>query len=199
MINDQIISRGITDQTVIRAMSKISRELFVTDANKSFAYVDTPLPIGCKQTISQPYIVALMTELCHLNRDSTVLEIGTGSGYQTAVLAEIARSVYSVELIPELYDRASILLDSLGYKNILLKCDDGYRGWFENAPFDAIIVTAAPEYIPDPFIEQLKTGGRLVIPVGAFFQRLFCITKLAEGIKKEKIIDVRFVPLISGS
>jgi protein-L-isoaspartate(D-aspartate) O-methyltransferase len=193
-----IKSRGIKDTRVIKAMLNVPRHLFVDKNQWKSAYDDRPLPIGFGQTISQPYIVALMTESLQLKRGEKVLEVGTGSGYQAAILAEITEKVYSVEIIEELGKRAEEKLKSLGY-NIKIRIGDGYNGWEEYAPFDAIIVTCAPDHIPPPLIQQLKVGGRMVIPVGppGLYQTLWLIKKE----KEDKLIytnlgDVLFVPLI---
>jgi protein-L-isoaspartate(D-aspartate) O-methyltransferase len=162
---------------------------------QKYAYADEPLPIGEGQTISQPYIVALMTETLHISKDSRVLEIGTGSGYQAAVLAEIAGEVYSIEIIESLAARAEETLKRLGYGNVHVKAGDGYRGWPEEAPFDAIIVTAAPDHVPQPLVEQLKVGGRMSIPVGDIYQELMVITKTESGVVKKDALPVRFVPM----
>jgi protein-L-isoaspartate(D-aspartate) O-methyltransferase len=162
---------------------------------KSYAYEDSPLPIGENQTISQPYIVALMTELLGLKGGEKVLEIGTGSGYQAAVLAEIAKEVYTIEIIKYLADSADERLHRLGYKNVTVKYGDGYQGWEEHAPFDGIIVTAAPDHIPQPLVDQLKIGGRMVIPVGDTFQELKLIVKKDKNITEKNIVPVRFVPM----
>jgi len=194
MVKTQIQRRGVKDQNVLSAMEKVPRHLFVPDNVKEYAYEDEPLPIGQGQTISQPYVVALMTELLELKQSSKVLEIGTGSGYQAAVLAEICDSVYSIEIICELAQRADSTLKSLDY-NVNVRCGDGYSGWPDMAPFDAIIVTAAPEEIPKPLIDQLDEGGRLVIPVGSFHQELKLIRKVEGKIKEMNVIPVRFVPM----
>ncbi|MCD6336019.1 MAG: protein-L-isoaspartate(D-aspartate) O-methyltransferase, partial [Candidatus Latescibacteria bacterium] len=159
------------------------------------AYADHPLPIGLNQTISQPYIVAYMTEALALRGGEKVLEIGTGSGYQAAVLAEIADSVFSIEILKPLADRASEQLSALGYKNVHVRCGDGYQGWPEHAPFDAIIVTAAPDHIPQPLKDQLKIGGRLIIPVGARYQELLLITRTEQRFEEKRLLPVRFVPM----
>lgn len=196
MIEEQIIARGIKDKRVIQAMRKVPRHVFVPETNRSRAYDDNPVPIGQGQTISQPYIVACMTELLHLSPDDTVLEIGTGSGYQAAILAEIAHEVYTIEIIPELGKRAENVLQELHYENIKVKIGDGYHGWPEYAPFDAIIVTAAPAYVPEPLIDQLKIDGRLVVPVGVYpYQELKQIVKTSEGIEEHDITSVLFVPM----
>jgi len=198
MVRQQIIARGITDTATIRAMRDVPRHEFVPTAFVKNAYNDGPLPIGYNQTISQPYIVALMTELIKPHKGQKVLEIGTGSGYQAAILAEIVDSVYTIEIVPELAESATKRLQRLGYHNINVRCGDGYLGWKEVAPFDAIVVTAAAEEIPKPLIEQLKDGGVMVIPVGSEIsvQELKLITKKGEDFEVEDIIPVRFVPLV---
>jgi protein-L-isoaspartate(D-aspartate) O-methyltransferase len=186
----------ITDQNVLRAMAAVPRHEFVPERYLEQAYEDHPLPIGHGQTISQPYIVALMTQLLELKRGDKVLEIGTGSGYQTAILAELTDKVYSVEIIPELAREAMERLRRLGYSYVQLKCDDGYYGWEEFAPYDAIIVTAAADHVPPPLVQQLRDGGRLVIPVSVDRgeQKLKRITKRGEQIVVENIVGVVFVP-----
>jgi protein-L-isoaspartate(D-aspartate) O-methyltransferase len=197
MVEEQIISRGIKDPRLIAAMKKIPRHLFVEEALQSQAYSDHPLPIGEKQTISQPYMVALMTEVLKLTGKEKVLEIGAGSGYQAAILAELAERVFSIERIRSLAIRARELLYELGYFNIEIKIFDGTLGWAEKGPFDAIIVTAGAPDIPQPVIDQLGMGGRLVIPVGnAFSQDLIRMTKTEEGIRREDLGGCRFVKLI---
>jgi protein-L-isoaspartate(D-aspartate) O-methyltransferase len=197
MVEEQIIERGIRDPRVIAAMKKIPRHLFVEEALQNQAYNDRPLPIGEKQTISQPYMVALMTEAMALKSNDRVLEIGSGSGYQTAVLAELVQEVYSVERIRSLAIRARKLLYDLGYFNVEIKIFDGTFGWLEKAPFDAIIVTAGSPIIPQPLYDQLSLGGRLVIPLGnSDVQDLVRIIKTAEGMKKEDLGGCRFVKLI---
>ena len=197
MVRDQIEGRGVRDRRVLEAMKKIPRHLFVSEALRSRAYRDHPLPIGEGQTISQPYVVAWMTELLNLKASDRVLEIGTGSGYQAAVLAEIAREVYSIEIREGLKDRASELLSHLGYKNIMIKYGDGYYGWEEYAPFDAIIVTASANHIPPPLLKQLKTGGRLIIPLGStlYYQTLTLVEKTADGPDVVQMGSVAFVPM----
>jgi len=172
MVETQIAARGVRDPRVLAAMRKVPRHMFVEPAARGEAYEDHPVPIGNNQTISQPYIVALMTELLELPPHARVLEIGTGSGYQSAVLGEIAAEVYSIEILPDLAQAAADKLKELGYANVEVRAGDGYRGWPEHAPFDGIIVTAAPERIPQPLVDQLSVGGRMVIPVGGFVQEL---------------------------
>ena len=197
MVQNQLAARGIKDEKVLDAMGKVPRHLFVDEALMDQAYQDHPLPIGHGQTISQPYIVALMTQALELKGGEKVLEIGTGSGYQAAVLAEIADKVYSVERVPALLTRARRILDQLGYINCFLKLDDGTWGWKEFAPYDAIIVTAASPRVPPPLLEQLKDHGRLVIPVGdEFSQTLVRIRKVGDTYVKEDYGGVRFVKLI---
>ena len=197
MVEEQLIARGIKDPRVIAAMKKVPRHLFLEEALQSQAYSDHPLPIGEKQTISQPYMVALMTEALQLKGNEKVLEIGSGSGYQAAVLAELAEKVFSVERIRSLAIRARNLLISLGYFNVEIKIFDGTYGWEEMGPYGAIIVTAGAPDIPQPLIDQLAVGGRLVIPVGdASVQDLFRVTRTEEGIKKEDLGGCRFVKLI---
>jgi protein-L-isoaspartate(D-aspartate) O-methyltransferase len=195
MVETQIVSRGVSDSLVLAAMRAVPRHLFVPPKLRQYAYTDQPLPIGQDQTISQPYIVALMTELLELRGGEKVLEVGTGSGYQAAVLSEIAGEVYTIEILEELATSAARRLDSLSFENVHVLFGDGYRGWPENEPFDAIIVTAAPEHIPEPLKEQLKVGGRLVIPVGDIYQELVVVTRTEEGYESKSIIPVRFVPM----
>ncbi|MBI9052949.1 MAG: protein-L-isoaspartate(D-aspartate) O-methyltransferase [Bacteroidales bacterium] len=197
MVRNQIVARGIKDQKVIQAMLNVQRHLFVPANNERMAYEDRPLPIGEGQTISQPYIVALMTETLNLNADMKVLEIGTGSGYQAAILAEIVKEVYSIEIIESLTLRAKKVLTHLNYKNIELKTGDGYKGWKENAPFDAIIVTCAPANIPEPLKEQLKEGGKMIIPLGgSIAQELVLLEKVNGELVKKVVQSVRFVPMV---
>jgi protein-L-isoaspartate(D-aspartate) O-methyltransferase len=195
MVERQIRERGVTDPLVLQAMRAVPRHLFVPEEIRGYAYYDQPLPIGYEQTISQPFIVALMTELAGLEGWESVLEIGTGSGYQAAVLGEIVATVYTIEIVEPLADRARATLEGLGYENVHVKYGDGYRGWPEHAPFDAVIVTAAPEEVPEPLLEQLAVGGRLVIPVGGAYQELVQITKTEDGAIAREIIPVRFVPM----
>ncbi len=195
MVREQIAARGITDERVLAAMEKVPRHRFLPKHLWEEAYDDGPLPIGYGQTISQPYIVAYMTEQLALTGEEKVLEIGTGSGYQTAILAELAKEVFSIEIVPELGHRAARILKELGYTNVHVRIGDGYRGWPEEAPFDAILIAAAPDHIPQPLIDQLKEGGRMILPVGDYYQDLVLIRKTAEGIVKESKIPVRFVPM----
>ena len=196
MVREQIEARGIKDKSVLGAMRKVKRHLFVPWAYRHLAYSDTPLPVGEGQTISQPYIVALMTELLALKGKEKVLEIGTGSGYQATILAELAKEVYTIEILEPLANRAKKLLKELGYSNVYIRHGDGFLGWPEFAPFEAIIVTCAPEEIPAPLIEQLAEGGRLVIPVGGFRQELKLVEKKKEKMLTKDIIPVRFVPML---
>jgi protein-L-isoaspartate(D-aspartate) O-methyltransferase len=197
MVDRQIRSRGISDQQVLDALERVPRHAFVPDQYRSQAYADHPLPIGHGQTISQPYIVALMTELLELEETDRVLEIGTGSGYQAAILAEIIDQVYTVEIIEALATLARDRLERLGYENVHVLHADGYYGWPEHAPYDAIIVTAAPDHIPQPLVQQLADGAKMVIPVGppGGYQTLWEITKVGEEITKRNVTGVLFVPL----
>jgi len=196
MVKTQIISRDIKNLAVINAMKNTPRHLFIPEKHIDYAYSDRPLPIGKGQTISQPYIVALMTEQLELTGEEKVLEIGTGSGYQLAILSQLTKKCYSIEIVKELASSSSQLLDRLGYKNVEVKWGDGYLGWPEQAPFDRIIVTAAPPEIPEELVKQLKSGGKMVLPVGEGSQELILITKTESGVKKKSIIPVRFVPMI---
>jgi protein-L-isoaspartate(D-aspartate) O-methyltransferase len=196
MVDSQLISRGIADKNVLRVMENTPRHLFVPENLRAEAYTDGPLPIGDGQTISQPYIVAIMTELLKLEGQEKVLEIGTGSGYQAAILAQLVDTCYTIELVKKLADSAGDRLKRLGFTNVIAKCDDGYKGWPEHAPFDCIIITAAPEEIPEKLVEQLKTGGIMVLPVGRYYQELIVVTKTKRGITRESIIPVRFVPMV---
>ena len=196
MVETQIVARGVRDPRVLAAMREVPRHLFVPETEAPHAYEDHPLPIGGNQTISQPYIVALMTELAEIAPEEKALEIGTGSGYQSAVLARLAREVYSIEIVPQLARESAERLTKLGYANVFVREGDGYRGWPEKAPFDAIIVTAAPDRIPQPLLDQLAPGGRMVIPVGSFFQELKVLSKDKNGkITEKDILPVRFVPM----
>tara|TARA_B100001167_G_scaffold183900_1_gene142834 strand:- start:102 stop:881 length:780 start_codon:yes stop_codon:yes gene_type:complete len=195
MVEEQIQRRGITNDNVIAAMKSVQRHLFVPQDLVDRAYEDNPLPIGLNQTISQPFVVAYMTEIAELTEEAKVLEIGTGSGYQTAVLAEIVSEVFSIEILPELAIRSRNLLTELGYRNLTIKSGDGYQGWPEEAPFDAIVVTAAPNHVPPALIEQLAVGGKLVIPVGQVQQEMTIITKTDSGASTVQTLPVRFVPM----
>ncbi|HEK85943.1 MAG TPA: protein-L-isoaspartate(D-aspartate) O-methyltransferase [Candidatus Aminicenantes bacterium] len=197
MVELQIIKRGIKDKKVLEAMNRVPRHLFVPEEMRDLAYSDEPLPIGEGQTISQPFIVAYMTEALKLSGGEKVLEIGTGSGYQTAILAEIVHEVYTVELLSVLSERAQEILKELGYKNIKFLIGDGSRGWPEYAPYDAILVSAAPATVPRALIEQLKINGRMIIPVGTDFQELVLVTRKKDSWLEERLIGVRFVPLIT--
>lgn len=196
MVREQLQRRGITNPAVLRAMRAVPRHEFVPQNRRRFAYQDRPLPIGYGQTISQPFIVAYMTEVLELRRRSRVLEIGTGSGYQAAVLAEIVDSVYTIEIVPELAAQATERLRDLGYHNVRVLHADGYHGWPSAAPFDAVIVTAAAQHIPPPLVEQLSKEGRMVIPVGTPFlvQSLMLVTKSGEEMRTSSLMPVRFVP-----
>ncbi len=198
MVVTQIIARGITDSSTLRAMRSVPRHKFVPPDRASYSYEDGPLSIGYDQTISQPYIVAFMTEAVRPRKGQRVLEVGTGSGYQAAILAEIVDSVFTIEIVPELANSAAARLKSLGYRNVVVRHGDGYLGWPERAPFDAIVVTAAPDHIPQPLIDQLKEGGTMVIPVGPVesIQSLTVVKKKGGKITREDRLPVRFVPLI---
>jgi protein-L-isoaspartate(D-aspartate) O-methyltransferase len=196
MVRAQLAGRDITDKRVLEAMGRIPRHEFVPAVMKPSAYADRPLPIGHGVTISQPYIVALMTQLAKIERGDVVLDVGTGSGYQAAVLAELGAEVYSIEIIEPLAKQAGELLQRLGYAKVTVRAGDGYRGWPEHAPFDAVILAAAPLSVPESLEQQLKIGGRLVLPVGKKFdQRLLVITRTQSGFEEEVIIPVAFVPM----
>lgn len=198
MVQDQIVARGARAGPVLEAMRQVPRHLFVPDEEQRFAYADTPLPIGYGQTISQPFIVAAMTEMLEVGPDDTVLEIGTGSGYQAAVLAHIVRRVYTIEIVEPLAVRAEKTLSALGYTNVNVRAGDGYVGWPEHAPFDGIMVTAGAEHVPQPLIDQLRVGARMVIPVGETLQaqELRLLKKNADGsLSETSVMPVRFVPL----
>lgn len=199
MVESQIIARGIRNTAVIQAMLNVPRHEFVPPDLRAGAYDDNPVPVGMGQTISQPYIVALMTELLNPVRGMKVLEVGTGSGYQSAVLAETGCELYTIEIVDDLAKKARLLLEKIGYADISYRIGDGYQGWEEHAPFDAIIVTAAPGHVPPRLIEQLKAGGRMVIPVGDESQELLLIEKTESGITKKRITAVRFVPMTGES
>jgi protein-L-isoaspartate(D-aspartate) O-methyltransferase len=195
LLVERISSQGVSNKAVLGALMKVPRHRFVPPPYKHLAYADRPLPIGQGQTISQPFIVAYMTEASEVAPGEKVLEIGTGSGYQAAVLSEIAREVYSVEIIPALAEGARALLQELGYKNVYVKAGNGYEGWAEHAPFDAIVVTAAPDQVPQALINQLAVDGKMVIPVGSANQEMVEITKTASGVVEKRTIPVRFVPM----
>jgi protein-L-isoaspartate(D-aspartate) O-methyltransferase len=195
MVRRQIAARDVRNPQVLDAMRAVPRHRFVPPASRDRAYLDRPLPIGYGQTISQPYIVAAMTELLHPESTDRVLEIGTGSGYQAAVVSRLVAKVYTIEIVPELAESAAKTLAELGYANIEVTAGDGYRGIPKQAPFDGILVTAAPEEIPAPLIEQLAVGGRMVIPVGDFYQQLTVVEKTEKGISKRTVFPVRFVPM----
>jgi protein-L-isoaspartate(D-aspartate) O-methyltransferase len=196
MVEGQIRGRGIADKAVLDAMMKVERHRFVPASHWDSAYGDSPLPIGEGQTISQPFIVAYMTEVAKVSPSEKVLEIGTGSGYQAAILGELAKEVYTIEIIPQLADTARATLSELGYKNVFVKTGNGYLGWPEHAPFDAIVVTAAPDEVPQELVDQLAVNGTMVIPVGTFYQQMMVITRTSEGVVERRTIPVRFVPMI---
>jgi protein-L-isoaspartate(D-aspartate) O-methyltransferase len=199
MADSQIRARGVRDPRVLAAMVKVPRHLFVPDNVRGCAYADEPLPIGEGQTISQPYIVAYMTEALGLGGAEKVLEVGTGSGYQTAVLAELVRELFSIEIVERLSLRARGVLDGLGYTNVHYRVGDGSGGWPEAAPFDAIIVTAAAAKIPEPLEDQLAAGGRMIVPVGTDLQELILVHKEKNKLRQERLLAVRFVPLVKAS
>ncbi len=199
MVENQLRQRGITDDRVLDAMGDVPRHLFVTEDLRDEAYMDGPLPIGFGQTISQPYIVAYMTEVLKVEQHHSVLEVGTGSGYQAAILSKLVHHVYSIEIITELGKEATERLERLGYDNVTVRIGDGYKGWEKHAPFDRIIVTATPEQIPEKLVEQLKPGGRMVLPVGETFlgQDMLVVKKDKTGqVTTQETIPVRFVPMI---
>ncbi len=197
LLQRQLRMRGITDEAVLQAMARVPRHLFVPRETLEDAYADQPLPIGYGQTISQPYIVAVMSMLLDLTKESRVLEIGTGCGYQTAILAELAGEVYSVEIVEGLYRQAKARLAELGYARVQLRLGDGYYGWAEHAPYDAILATCAPEQVPPPLSAQLRDGGRLVIPVGSQgdYQVLYLLRRQGDKVTTQRIFEVAFVPL----
>ncbi|MBN1945198.1 MAG: protein-L-isoaspartate(D-aspartate) O-methyltransferase [Bradymonadales bacterium] len=190
-----LTEEGITDPAVVASLRKVERHLFVPEGYRNQSYRNSPLPIGQGQTISQPFIVGYMTQILDLQPADRVLEIGTGSGYQAAILAEIAAEVYTIEIIPSLGEQAERLLTSLGYRNIHVRIGDGYQGWPEAAPFQAIMVTAAPGHIPQPLVDQLAVGGRMIIPVGESYQTLILIERGADGVTVQRDLPVRFVPM----
>jgi len=195
MVEQQLRRRGIKDRALLKAVSKVPRHRFVPASQANLAYGDYPLPLSHDQTISQPYIVAYMTEVAEISATEKVLEIGTGSGYQAAVLSEIAKEVYTIEIIPDLAERARQILSELGYKNVHVKTGNGYQGWAEHAPYDAIIVTAAPDRIPEALVNQLAPNGKMVIPVGTRNQEIVVLTKTRDGLSEKRTIPVRFVPM----
>jgi len=195
MVSEQIAARGVRDERVLAALRRVPRHRFVPEAERAGAYEDHPLPIGSLQTISQPYIVAVMSELAQLQPGERVLEVGTGCGYQTAVLLELGAEVHSIEIVPELAASARETLRALGYERVNVVSGDGYRGLPERAPFDAILVAAAPDHVPQPLLDQLAVGGRLVIPIGGEFQQLRVLKRSVRGIEDLPVFDVRFVPM----
>jgi len=194
-VRRHLAARDITDPRVLQAMRKVLRHRFVPAGQRHNAYEDRPLPIGYAQTISQPYVVAFMTQAVRLKGDERVLEVGTGSGYQAAVLAKLAKHVYSVEIVEELAKRSAKVLKAEAYANVTVRAGDGYRGWPEQAPFDVIVVTAAPDHVPQPLVDQLKPGGRLVIPVGDVYQNVLLVEKTESGTHTRSLLPVRFVPM----
>jgi protein-L-isoaspartate(D-aspartate) O-methyltransferase len=198
MVRDQIEARGVKDRRVLEAIRRVPRERFVAAGSEGLAYRDSPLAIGHGQTISQPYIVAVMSEAAAIEADDVVLEIGTGSAYQAAVLGELARDVYTIEIVPELASRAEALLRDLGYRNVHPRQGDGYAGWPEHAPYDAIVITAAPPTVPEALKQQLRVGGRMVVPVGSDDQQLLLIERTPDGFTERDLMPVRFVPMVRG-
>ena len=197
MVETQIRARDVRNAAVLQAMGRVPRHLFVPDDVRPFAYDDRPLPIGRGQTISQPYIVAYMTEALQLEPAHTVLEIGTGSGYQAAILADIVKQVYSIEIVPDLAESARRALAQTGVRNVEVRTANGYLGWPDRAPFDRIIVTAAPAEIPQALVDQLAAGGIMVVPVGTSQQEIVVVTKTPGGVVQRRTIEVRFVPMVS--
>jgi protein-L-isoaspartate(D-aspartate) O-methyltransferase len=196
MVQEQLMPRGIHEERVLAAIAKVPREEFVPQEARAASYTDQPLPIGYGQTISQPFVVAFMTEQLQLKRDDRVLEIGTGSGYQAAILAELTAEVYTIEIIEPLAKNAEATLVRLGYKNVQVKAGDGYKGWPEHAPFDAVIVTCAPSHVPPPLVDQMKEGGRMIIPVGGLGeQELYLLEKKNGQLEQRAVLPVRFVPM----
>jgi protein-L-isoaspartate(D-aspartate) O-methyltransferase len=192
---ERLRQRGITQPEVLASMEKVPRHLFVPESLRSQAYADEVLPLGSGRTIYEPHVVALMTSLLDLQKGDKVLEVGTGSGYHAAVLARLAREVYSVEIVPPVASQARQRLQALGYNNIEIRVGDGYQGWAEKAPFDAILLAVAPPHIPKPLIDQLRVGGRMVVPVGGLLQDLLVITKTADGLEKRTVIPVKLSPM----
>jgi len=199
MVDRQIVAKGVTDHAVIAAMRRVPRHRFIPNNESEDAYGDFPLAIGHKQTISQPYIVAYMTQALKLQPNEKVLEIGTGSGYQAAILGELGVKVFTIEIVKPLGEKAKETLVELGYSNVTVRIGDGYQGWPEESPFDAIILTAAPSHIPSPLLEQLAIGGRLILPVGDHLQRLVFIHRTAEGYQQTDLLPVAFVPMTGES
>lgn len=195
MVEGQIRARGVAKPEVLKAMEQVPRHLFAPRSVQEQAYLDQPLPLGQGRSIYQPYIVALMTELLDLDHDDKVLEVGTGSGYHAAVLARVARQVYSIEIDPVVAQTAIRRLGELGYRNVQVRVGDGYQGWADWAPYDAILLSAAPPHIPQPLLDQLRVGGIMVAPVGGFFQDLQVITKTADGLETRRVIPVRLSPM----
>ncbi|HNY91772.1 MAG TPA: protein-L-isoaspartate(D-aspartate) O-methyltransferase [bacterium] len=196
MVDRQIRARGVQDSSVLAAMEFVPRHLFVPEGERHLAYEDHPLPIGYEQTISQPFIVAYMTEKLGIRPGDKVLEIGTGSGYQAAILSRLARVVYTIEIVEPLCREAAATLGRLGFSNVEVRCGDGFVGWPEEAPFDAIMLTASPESIPNPLVEQLAPGGRMILPLGGHYQELVLIQRSLEGqLSRRELIPVRFVPM----
>ena len=195
MVQEQLLARQISEQAVIQAMRDVPRHEFVLPDDSAEAYDDHPLPIGYGQTISQPYIVAYMTEALHVERHHRVLEIGTGSGYQAAVLARLVNQVLTIEIVEALAERAKQTFHRLGISNVTNRAGDGYQGWPEEAPFDAIILTAAPDHVPQPLLDQLAVGGRMILPLGKTMQRLILLTKTADGVTRKDLFPVAFVPM----
>ncbi len=195
MVETQLVPRGIRDERVLAAMRSVPRHRFVPETLRSYAHEDGPLAIGHGQTISQPFVVAFMTQALELSGDERVLEIGTGSGYQAAVLAELAREVWTIEIVEPLAESARATLAALGLTTVHVRCGDGYLGWPEEAPFDAIMVTAAPDHVPQPLLDQLAIGGRMILPVGERDQELVLIRRTSAGTTQEEVLPVRFVPM----
>lgn len=195
MVQEQLLARQISNQAVIQAMRDVPRHEFVLPDDSAEAYDDHPLPIGYGQTISQPYVVAYMTEALHVERHHRVLEIGTGSGYQAAVLARLVDQVLTIEIVEALAERARQTFHRLGISNVTNRAGDGYQGWPEEAPFDAIILTAAPDHVPQPLLDQLAVGGRMILPLGKTMQRLILLTRTADGVTRKDLFPVAFVPM----
>lgn len=195
MVREQILARDVSDPAVLRAMHAVPRHRFVPTEESAQAYEDHPLPIGFGQTISQPYIVAFMTEALQLQPHESVLEIGTGSGYQAAILAQLVKHLWTIEIVPELAERAILTFEALGITNITVRSGDGYDGWLDQAPFDAVMLTAAPTQVPQPLLDQLKEGGRLISPIGTHPQELMMMTKTQHGFEKTVLLPVSFVPM----